>query len=521
MGIFNATGEKHVSDSISKVSFGIHLNDYATKKQFKTIKRELESYLHKNKELDNKMNRALDMGGNEIINLGNPDKPSDAVSKRFVSRKIQDVIANYELGDIKTIKELLKTESETIVELTKDLRQNEKIIVDLQGKIEEEMFILSKAMKELGEKSDTAFDEIKVVFKENITMIGKQIKELNENMIKHEDLKDKLDKAEKKLQNMYQLEIKSEITKLNKETEKKNRDLLNLFLSKHAELKAELEKSASKRGDVQDAELEQTVYNFDNKLKALQESFRNRLDFVIEKSVTHGESIKSTNNRIDLIDNLIDDFKSFKEVATKRDDDLGKTLLNALDKLSELDEVAYEVPLFELYSNRQQEVSILSASIGIATLYGSKDNTLSQTLRTSNFFGLFGLSTSTSANYKDYIQMNYKFDMKKLGNVEGFLIEKGGKFHIKIKLIIKIISGDIEMFQLKWVAGEDNWGPDKWGNILIEKKINNGEVIFEKKIKQKFLRGMSFVICPKTHGSNTKFTIEEGTYVRFTYSWKR
>ena len=155
-------------------------------------------------------------------------------------------------------------------------------------------------------------------------------------------------------------------------------------------------------------------------------------------------------------------------------------------------------------------------------LYESKDKTISQTkVKTSDFFGLFGLSASTAANYKDYIQMNYKFDIKKLGNVEGFLIEKGGRFHIKIKLIIKIISGDIEMFQLKWVADKDNWGPDKSGDILIEKKTNNEEVIFEKKIKQKFLRGTSFAICPKIHGSNTKFTIEEGSYVRFTYSWKR
>ena len=90
MGIFNASGEKNVSDSISKVSFGINLNDYATKKQFKTIKREMESYLHKNKDLDNAMNKPLDMGGNEIINLGNPDKPNDAVSRRFVFKKIQE-----------------------------------------------------------------------------------------------------------------------------------------------------------------------------------------------------------------------------------------------------------------------------------------------------------------------------------------------------------------------------------------------------------------------------------------------
>ena len=52
----------------------------------------MESYLNKNKELDNQMNRALDMGGNEIIIVENPGKPQSVVPRRFFYRKIQSLI---------------------------------------------------------------------------------------------------------------------------------------------------------------------------------------------------------------------------------------------------------------------------------------------------------------------------------------------------------------------------------------------------------------------------------------------
>jgi hypothetical protein len=57
------------------------------------------------------MNIPLNVSGNAIINLGDSNKPNDAVSRRFVFRKIQSVIGNYKLDDIKTIKDLLKTET--------------------------------------------------------------------------------------------------------------------------------------------------------------------------------------------------------------------------------------------------------------------------------------------------------------------------------------------------------------------------------------------------------------------------
>lgn len=107
MGIFNNAKNRGDDQSASKVNFGVFLTNNATKEQFKNIKREMKSYRHRKKELDNKMNRALDMGGNEIINFRNPDKPHDAVLRRFIFKKIESVIEDCDLEGIKTIKELL------------------------------------------------------------------------------------------------------------------------------------------------------------------------------------------------------------------------------------------------------------------------------------------------------------------------------------------------------------------------------------------------------------------------------
>jgi uncharacterized protein YpuA (DUF1002 family) len=153
-----------------------------------------------NTELDNKMNIPLDMGGNAIINLGDSNKPNDAVSRRFVIRKIQNLIGDYKLDDIKTIKDLLKKEKSNIDQLTKDIKNNEEAIIALNGKLQEEMKILSESLKDL-DKTD---DEIKVTLRINIVLIADQFNKIKNSMIKHNELKNKLAEAEKKLQNMYQ-----------------------------------------------------------------------------------------------------------------------------------------------------------------------------------------------------------------------------------------------------------------------------------------------------------------------------
>ena len=82
MGIFNYAIK--TGNSVSKFNFGLNSADFATNEQLLTIERDMQLYLHKNKEQDNSMNKQLDMAGNVIINLGNPENPTDAVTKRYV-----------------------------------------------------------------------------------------------------------------------------------------------------------------------------------------------------------------------------------------------------------------------------------------------------------------------------------------------------------------------------------------------------------------------------------------------------
>jgi adenylosuccinate synthase len=189
-----------------------------------------------NTELDNKINIPLDTSGNAIINLGDSNKPNDAVSRRFVFRKIKSVIGNYKLDDIKTIKDLLKTEKSDIDQLTESIKNNEESIITLHGKLQKEMAILSESL-------GNTDDEIKVTLRTNIVLIGERINEIKNSMIKHNQLKNKLAEAEKKLHNMYQLEIKDEIKTLKDDST----ELFNTFSEKFDDFKAQLEQSASQR----------------------------------------------------------------------------------------------------------------------------------------------------------------------------------------------------------------------------------------------------------------------------------
>ncbi|XP_053377001.1 uncharacterized protein LOC123545278 [Mercenaria mercenaria] len=347
MGVFNDVKQINQPDSISKVKFDIDLSDYAIKKQFKKLKKETESYLHRNKELDNTMNRALDMGGNEIINLGNPDKPNDAVSRRFMFKKVQSVIDDYNLEDIKSIKQTLEVEVKNIEELTKDFKKNSLLINQLQGKIEEEMKAMVDSIKELEEKSDLTDDNIKEVFRVNLNILFTQVQELKDSMIKHEELKDKIIEAEKKLQNMYQLEIRTEINKLNTEMAKGNQDLLDTFSNKFAEYKSELEKAASQRGDDHDTALDNLKKEINSKIDDFKKQIRNWISIVDNRHNLKYAELSNITKKIqedinefnDKIKKIINDLDSVVEKSAKQEEaikiinDQIKKIINDLDSV--------------------------------------------------------------------------------------------------------------------------------------------------------------------------------------------
>ena len=81
MGLFNNIIERKTDGSSTIVNYDIILSEYARKK-------DLANYLHKGRNKTNILHSDIDMGNNKITNLGNAGSASDAVSKRFLYKRI-------------------------------------------------------------------------------------------------------------------------------------------------------------------------------------------------------------------------------------------------------------------------------------------------------------------------------------------------------------------------------------------------------------------------------------------------
>ena len=101
MGLFNNIIERKTDGSSTIVNYDSILSEYARKK-------DLANYLHKGRNKTNILHSDIDMGNNRIANLGNPGIANDAVSKRFLYKRIQKLTNDYSLesvsGNINSIK---------------------------------------------------------------------------------------------------------------------------------------------------------------------------------------------------------------------------------------------------------------------------------------------------------------------------------------------------------------------------------------------------------------------------------
>ena len=101
MGIFNNIIERKADGFSTIINNDIILPEYARKK-------DLPNYLHKGGNETNILHSDIDMGNNKITNLGNPGSANDAVSKRFLYKRIQKLTNDYSLesasGNINSIK---------------------------------------------------------------------------------------------------------------------------------------------------------------------------------------------------------------------------------------------------------------------------------------------------------------------------------------------------------------------------------------------------------------------------------
>ena len=122
MGLFNNIIERKTDGSSTIVNYDIILSEYARKK-------DLANYLHKGRNKTNILHSNIDMGNNKITNLGNPGSANDAVSKRFLYKRIQKLTTDYNLESVSGNINSIKNE---IAELQQSLLSNRKSIQENQ-----------------------------------------------------------------------------------------------------------------------------------------------------------------------------------------------------------------------------------------------------------------------------------------------------------------------------------------------------------------------------------------------------
>ena len=145
MGLFNNIIERKTDSSSTIVNYDIIPSEYARKKY-------LANYLHKGRNKTKILHSDIDMGKNKITNLGN--QPNDAVSKRFLYKRIQKLTNEYSLesvsGNINSIKN-------GIAELRQSLLSNRKYIQEKSMSLQNE---IAKMRETLSLNVSTAENEI-------------------------------------------------------------------------------------------------------------------------------------------------------------------------------------------------------------------------------------------------------------------------------------------------------------------------------------------------------------------------
>ena len=125
--------ERKTDGSSTIVNNDIILSEYARKK-------DLVNYLHKGRNKTNILHSDIDMRNNKI-NLGNPVSPNDAVSKKFLYKRIQKLTNDYSLESVSGNIYSNKTE---IAELQKGLLSNRKSIQEKSISLKNDMWVLLK-----------------------------------------------------------------------------------------------------------------------------------------------------------------------------------------------------------------------------------------------------------------------------------------------------------------------------------------------------------------------------------------
>ena len=131
MGLFNNIMERKTDGSSKIVNYDIILCEYARKK-------DLANYLHKGRNKTNILHSNIDMGNNKITNLGNLGSANDAVSKRFLYKRIQKLTNDYSFesvsGNINSIKNVIAELRQSLLSYRKYIQEKS---MSLQNEISE------------------------------------------------------------------------------------------------------------------------------------------------------------------------------------------------------------------------------------------------------------------------------------------------------------------------------------------------------------------------------------------------
>ena len=136
MGLFNNIIERKTDGSSTIVNYDIILSEY-------TRKKDLANYLHKGRNKTNILHSDIDMGNNKITNLGNPETSNDAVSNKFLYKRIQKLTNDYSLESVSGKIDSIKTD---IAELQKGLLSNRKSIQEKSMSLQNEIAKMSEAL---------------------------------------------------------------------------------------------------------------------------------------------------------------------------------------------------------------------------------------------------------------------------------------------------------------------------------------------------------------------------------------
>ena len=158
------------------------------------------------------------MGNNKITNLRNPGSASDAVSKRFLYKRIQKLTTDYNLESVSGNINSIKNE---IAELQQSLLSNRKSIREKSMSLQNEIAKMSEALSlDVSTTENEIMKKLRKDIREGVSSIKDNLAKLNEEFIDNDELQVKLDELTNQFHIKYD-DFKQKVNVIKQETEER------------------------------------------------------------------------------------------------------------------------------------------------------------------------------------------------------------------------------------------------------------------------------------------------------------